>query len=73
MIDWKRKLTSRKWWLAVAGLVGGLVTIVTGNESSANVISGAVMAAASVFAYTFAEGFADSMALPTEEEIKKKE
>ena len=26
MIDWKRKLTSRKFWMAVIGFVTGLLT-----------------------------------------------
>ncbi len=69
-IDWKRKLTSRKWWLAVTGLISGLIVIITGNQNIANTVSGAVMTAASVVAYTLAEGFADAANI-TEEEEKK--
>ena len=69
-IDWKRKLTSRKWSLAVTGLISGLIVIITGNQNIANTVSGAVMTAASVVAYTLAEGFADAANI-TEEEEKK--
>ncbi len=59
-IDWKRKLCSRKLWLAVAGLVSGLVAAFGGSEGEAEAVSGLLMAAASVVAYIIGEGLADS-------------
>ena len=50
-IDWRRKLTSRKLWMAVAGLVSGLVVAFGGGESSAETVSGCIISAASVIAY----------------------
>lgn len=58
-IDWKRKLTSRKLWVAAAGLVTGIILAFGGTEESANAVSGAVMSAASVIAYIIGEGLAD--------------
>lgn len=58
-IDWRRKLTSRKLWMAVAGLVSGLVVAFGGGESSAETVSGCIMSAASVIAYIIGEGLAD--------------
>jgi uncharacterized membrane protein YjjP (DUF1212 family) len=55
-IDWKRKLTSRKLWLAVAGFVAGVVAMFTG----AGDIEGAVMALGSVIAYIVGEGLTDA-------------
>ena len=34
-IDWKRKLTSRKFWMAVALFVSGLITA-TGHDEEAS-------------------------------------
>lgn len=34
-IDWKRKLTSRKWWVSVAALVSGLVLAFGGGDEVA--------------------------------------
>lgn len=60
-IDWKRKLTSRKLWLAVAGFVSGLVLAFNGAADTAEAVAGCVMSAASAVAYILGEGFADGM------------
>ena len=59
-IDWKKKLTSRKLWLAVAGLTVSIITLVSGNAELAERISAIVLAAASVVGYLIAEGLVDS-------------
>ncbi len=59
-IDWKRKLTSRKLWVSVTGLVTGLILIFGGSQENADKISGVIISAASVLAYTIGEGLADS-------------
>ena len=59
-IDWKRKLTSRKFWLAVVGLVSGLMMAFKVDAETIETISGVIMAAASVIAYTIGEGLADA-------------
>ena len=58
-IDWRRKLTSRKWWVAVAALVSGLILAFGGNSDTAQTVSGCIMAAAAVVGYTIGEGLAD--------------
>ena len=55
-----RKLTSRKLWVAVAGLVSGLVVAFNGNAETAETISGLILQAASVLGYLLAEGLADA-------------
>ena len=57
-IDWKRKLTSRKLWMAVAGFIAGTVLLFTGGATEAN-ITGCVMALGSVVAYIVGEGLTD--------------
>ena len=58
-IDWKRKLTSRKLWLAIAGFVTGVTLLFTGGATEAN-ITGCVMALGSVVAYIVGEGLSDA-------------
>ena len=57
--DWKKKLTSRKFWVAIAGFVSGLIIAFTGDETTATTVSGCVMSAASVIGYMIGEGLAD--------------
>ena len=58
-IDWRRKLTSRKLWLAIAGFVAGLIVIFGGTQEIADKISGSIMSAAAVVADAVGEGLAD--------------
>jgi drug/metabolite transporter (DMT)-like permease len=58
-IDWKRKLTSRKLWMAVAGFICGVLLIFTAGATE-ETITGAVMSFGSVVAYILGEGLADA-------------
>lgn len=64
-IDWKSKLTSRKFWMAVCGLVSGLLLAFKVSEGMVNEITGCIMAAASVVAYIIGEGLADAAGAAT--------
>lgn len=55
-----RKLTSRKFWVAVAGFVSGLILATNGSPETAEKITALIMAGASVLGYLLAEGLADS-------------
>lgn len=59
MIDLKRKLTSRKFWMAVALFVSGLLTAL-GDGEKAEQVAGLIMQGAAVVAYIIGEGLADS-------------
>ena len=59
-MDWKRKLTSRKLWLAVAAFVSGLILAFGGSETTASSVSGVILQAAAVLGYLLAEGLADA-------------
>lgn len=73
-IDWKRKLTSRKFWLAVTGLIAGLVVAFRGSAELAETITGVIMSAASVVAYIVGEGLIDAASISEgETEDKDKE
>lgn len=58
-IDWKRKLTSRKFWLAVVSFVTMLIIYFTGDAEKAEKIGAIIMAGATVIAYVIGEGLAD--------------
>lgn len=59
-INWKRKLTSRKFWTAVASFVSMMVVALGGNQSVATQSTALIMAGASVIAYIIGEGLADA-------------
>ena len=58
-IDWKRKLTSRKFWLSIAGFVSGLMIFCGSTESEAAQVAGLIMSGAVVIGYVIGEGLAD--------------
>lgn len=58
-IDWKRKLTSRKFWMALALFVSGLLVAFGKDKSQAEAISGLIMQGAAVIAYIIGEGLTD--------------
>lgn len=60
MINWKKKLTSRKLWVAVAGFVAGLVVMFGGGQENADKISGAILSGAAVVGYIVGEGLTDA-------------
>lgn len=59
-IDWKRKLTSRKFWATIVTFVTGIVIFITHNADKANQIAGLIMSGASAIAYIIGEGLADA-------------
>lgn len=60
MKDFVRKITSRKFWLAVAAFVSGLIAAFGGAESVAVEVSGLIMSGATVLGYLLAEGLTDA-------------
>ena len=55
----KRKLTSRKLWVAIVGFVTGLMLYKGRSEAEAEQIGSLIMMAASVLGYIIGEGLAD--------------
>ena len=55
-----RKLTSRKFWMAVAAFVSGLLMAFGETAETAEAVAGLIMAGASVLGYLLAEGLADA-------------
>lgn len=59
-MDWKSKLTSRKFWVAVVNFVTQLMFAFKFSESEVAQVAAVVMAGAGVVAYIIGEGLADA-------------
>ena len=67
MIDWKRKLTSRKFWAALAQFVTGLIIAFGGTNETAVQVTALIMSGAAVVAYIIGEGLIDAANVGYEE------
>lgn len=63
MNDIAKKLSSRKLWAAIAGLVAGLAMVFGLDEGIITTVSGAVVTVASVIIYIVTEGRVDAAAV----------
>lgn len=59
-INWIKKLTSRKFWMAVASFVSMLIVAFGGSEEVAAQVTALIIAGATVVAYILGEGLADA-------------
>lgn len=59
-IDWKRKLTSRKFWVAVAGFVTSVMVAFGADESVVTKVVAIISSCGIVCAYLFAESKVDA-------------
>ncbi len=59
-INWKQKLTSRKFWVAVASLITNIILACGGAEGTAAQVTAIIMGGAAVVAYIIGEGLADA-------------
>ena len=59
-IDWAKKLTSRKFWVALVGFITPLLLAFGVAESEVTQIAAIIMAGADAMAYIIAEGLVDS-------------
>lgn len=75
-IDWKRKLTSRKFWVAVTALVTMTMMMFGFAESTATQVAAIIMQGATVAAYIIGEGLTDAASITgttTEEATEESE
>ncbi len=59
-IDWKRKLTSRKFWIALIGFITALLVAFNVDAGSVEQITSIIMSFGSLIAYILSEGFVDA-------------
>lgn len=65
MNNFIRKLTSRKLWLALAGVATGVAMVLGVDGTEITSVAGAVTALASVITYIITEGKVDAAAVKT--------
>ena len=59
-IDWKRKLSSRKFWMAVIGVVISVMVIFGASEEEKTQITGLITACSTLIIYILAESNVDA-------------
>lgn len=59
-INWKQKLSSRKFWAAVVGFVTALLVCFNMTENEIAQVTSVIMAGGTLIAYIFAEGWVDA-------------
>ena len=66
-IDWKRKLSSRKFWAALAGFVGAVAVFCGAGESMITEVTAIISAAGVLIAYILGESIIDSSSADSED------
>lgn len=69
-MDWKRKLTSRKFWAAIAEFVAMLLVALGDSQETATQVVALIMAGAGVIAYIVGEGLADAAGAANKDDIE---
>lgn len=65
-INWKQKLSSRKFWALLIGVVSALLLVFKVPDMTAEQIVAVISAFATLIAYMFSEGMVDAARLKTE-------
>lgn len=60
MINWKSKLTSRKFWVAVTGFVTAILTVYNIDQMTIEQVTGVISATSILIAYIIGEGLVDA-------------
>lgn len=66
-INWKKKLSSRKFWAAITGVVISVMMIFGTDNNSQEKIAGAITSAGVLVTYILAEGSTDKAAVNSED------
>lgn len=72
-IDWVKKLTSRKFWVALVGFITPLLIAFNVDAGSVEQITSIIMSGATLIAYILAEGFVDASNVNISIEEEKEE
>lgn len=67
-IDWRRKLSSRKFWAAVAGVIISVMVTFNVDAVTQERVAGVISAAGILAIYMLAEGAADKAAVKKNKE-----
>ena len=67
-IDWVKKLTSRKFWVALIGFITSILIAFNVDAGSVEQITSIIMSGATLIAYILAEGFVDATRIEDKDE-----
>ena len=70
-IDWKRKLSSRKFWALIAGFISSLLIVFNISENEIAQIVAIISAFGTIAAYIFAEAGVDIASINYDKEKEK--
>ncbi|MEQ8174610.1 MAG: hypothetical protein ABRQ26_06005 [Syntrophomonadaceae bacterium] len=62
-VDWKKKLSSRKFWALLAGLATSAMVLLNVSENTAAQVAAVIGAFGSVVVYILSEAYVDGRAL----------
>lgn len=75
MVNWKQKLSSRKFWIALIGFVSAMMFAFNFAEADIEKVTSVIMAGATLITYILTEGYVDAHRdqeiIVIDEEIKK--
>ena len=69
-IDWRRKLTSRKFWVAVIGFVTAIMVALNIDKMTAEQVAAIISAMGTLIAYIIGEGLTDAAHIKNDKEGK---
>lgn len=67
-IDWRKKLSSRKFWAAVAGFATAVLVALNYSQLEIEQVAAIITGAGTLIAYIFAEGYVDGKRIESEED-----
>lgn len=70
-IDWKRKLSSRKFWAAIIGFITPLLLSFGVSNEQVTQIAGIIISGATAIAYILGEGLVDANHAGTAEKTEE--
>ena len=70
-VDWKRKLSSRKFWAAISGVIISVMIAFNANAESQEKVAGVITATGTLAIYMLAESSTDKAAIEESKEENK--
>lgn len=67
-IDWRRKLTSRKFWVAVIGFITAIMVALHIDQMTAEQVAAIISAMGTLVAYIIGEGLTDAAHIKNDKE-----
>ena len=67
-IDWKRKLTSRKFWVAVVGFITAVMVTLNIDKMTVEQVAAIISAMGTLVAYIIGEGLTDAAHIKNDKE-----